>query len=130
MANTSITLEELRILYNKWRTAWRPAFMGLAGINNKSTFCVPKNYPYIKVISGWDPDSITYPYALNYDGLVDNMPNPLNICIEPTSGTVEHQIIKVNSPDPNFSCYIIQPVEYGEAQINNPLSVFIRMEEV
>ena len=124
MANTSITLEELRILYNKWRTAWRPAFMGLAGTNNKSTFCVPKNYPYIKVMGTWDLDSVSYPYVLHYNGLVDNMPNPLLVCGD------EHRIVKVNSPDPNFSCYIIQPVEYGEAQINNPLSVFIRMEEV
>lgn len=124
MADASITLEELRILYNKWRTAWRPAFMGLAGTNNKSTFCVPKNYPYIKVMGTWNPNSVNYPYVLHYNGLVDNMPNPLLVCGD------EHRIVKVNSPDPNFSCYIIQPVEYGEAQINNPLSVFIRMEEV
>lgn len=124
MANTSITLEELRILYSKWRTAWRPAFMGLAGTNDKSTFCVPKNYPYIKVFGTWYPDSISYPYVLHYNGLVADMPNPLFVCNN------EHKIVKVDSPDPNFSCYIVQPVEYGEAQINNPLSVFIRMEEV
>lgn len=124
MASTSITLEELRVLYNRWRTAWRPAFMGLAGTNDKSTFCVPKNYPYIKVLGTHDLNSYNYPYVLHYDGLITDMPNPLLVCLS------EHRIVKVDSPDPNFSVYVVQPVEYGESQINNPLSVFIRMEEV
>lgn len=124
MANTSITLEELRILYNRWRTAWRPIFHGLAGTRQTSSFSIPNSYKYIKVFSTYDPDTTIYPYALDYEGLVDNMPNPLYVC------NSEHCITKVNSPDPNMRCYVVEGVALEEAQINNPLQVLIRMEEV
>lgn len=125
MANTSVTLEELRVLYNRWRTAWRPIFHGLAGTRRTSSFTVPSSYKYIKVFGTHDPDSILYPYVLHYEGMVDNMPNPLYVCND------EHYIVKLNSPNPNMRCYAIEMNGVSdERHINNPLQVLIRMEEV
>lgn len=124
MANTSITIEELRQRYNAWRTAWRSVYHGLAGTKQTSAFAIPKSYKYIRVFSTYDPDSIGYPYVLNYNGTVDAMPLPLYVC------NSEHYIREVNSPDSNFRCFTIEMATASEVQINNPLQIQIRMEEV
>lgn len=120
MAQTSITIEELRQRLKFWRTAWRPIFGRIMTLTTTRIIAIPEAYKYIKIFGTYNPDSTSYPYALYYDGLVSNMPTSLNVCAD------ENNISYVGTKE-GFKIYHITSLN-NEISYNNMLQVMIRME--